>query len=241
MLKEITHLIPQVYLSKADAKKCIKSHIEKIMTSLGKVRTESESKGYYRDVLQSQLNNTFDLSEDRLLFITYQPTEKTYLPQTVIDFTYELFKDYPYIEVIERTYKHKAKKNGSDFDDTYHSHILIRLDDYNALERKLGHKLGVKLNIVDKVVWDLDGLVERYLIKQKGVTRLDMDLPIRHFPVLRSETEPQPIKVTIGIRLKLRVQCALRVFYSVSISKIVSDCFKKTNKLYWRHIFIDDT
>ena len=209
----------------------------------GKVRTESESKGYYRDVLQSQLNNTFNLSDDRLLFITYQPTEKTYLRQTVIDFTHELFKEYRYIEVIERTYKHIAKRNGSGFDDTYHSHIIIRLDDYKALERKLGHKLGIKLDIVDRIVWDLDGLVERYLIKQKGITSLDMDLPISHFPVRRSESKPspKPIKITIGIRLRLRVQCVLTVFYSVSISKIVSDCFKKANKLYWRNIFIDDT
>ena len=77
----------------------------------GKLMTESEAKGYYRDVLQSQLSNTFNLSEDRLLFITYQPTDKTYLPQTVKDFTHELFNDYQYIEVIEKTYKYSAKKN----------------------------------------------------------------------------------------------------------------------------------
>ncbi len=216
----------------------------------GKIRTEHESKGYYRDVLQSQVNNTFNISEDRLLFITYQPTDKTYLPQTVRDFTYELFKEYPYIEVIERTYKHLAKRNGSEFDDTYHSHILIRLDDYKALERKLGHNLGVKLDIVDRIVWDLDGLVNRYLIKQKGITSLDMDLPISHIPNNKKEQFTINETVNVPIIIQSAAQAAdiielvlliNKVFQNVSINNIVSECFKKTNKIYWMHMFIDDT
>ena len=212
--------------------------------------TESEAKGYYRDVLQSQLSNTFNLSEDRLLFITYQPTDKTYLPQTVKDFTHELFNDYPYIEVIEKTYKYSAKKNCSYFDGTYHSHILIRLDDYKALERKLGYKLDVKLDVVDKFVWDLDGLVNRYLIKQKGITSLDMDLPIRHIPNNKkeqftiNETVDVPIIIQSAAQAADIIELVLlinKVFHGVSISNIVSECFKKTNKIYWMHMFIDDT
>jgi len=216
----------------------------------GKIRTEHESKCYYRDVLQSQVNNTFNISEDRLLFITYQPTDKTYLPQTVRDFTYELFKEYPYIEVIERTYQYNAKKNGCSYDDTYHSHILIRLDDYKALERKLGHNLGVKLDIVDRIVWDLDGLVNRYLIKQKGNTSLDMDLPIRHLPnnkkenLTINETVNKPtiiISAAIAADIIKPVLLIKKVFHGILINKIVSNRFKKINKIYWMHMFINDT
>lgn len=216
----------------------------------GKVRTESESKGYYRDVLQSQINNTFNLSEDRLLFITYQPTEKTYLASTVTDFTKELFKDYPYIEVIERTYQYSAKKNGCSFDDTYHSHILIRLNDYKSLEAKLGYKLGLRLDIVDRIVWDLDGLVDRYLIKQKGVTSLDMDLPIRHLPDNKkvhftiNETVNEPFIIQSAVQAADIIELILsinKVFRSVSINNIVSECFENINKIYWMHMFIDDT
>ena len=203
----------------------------------GKVRTESESKGYYRDVLQSQINNTFNLSDDRLLFITYQPTEKTYLSQTVKDFTYELFKDYPYIEVIERTYQYSAKKNGCSYDDTYHSHILIRLDDYKALERKLGYNLGVKLDIVDRIVWDLDGLVDRYLIKQKGITSLDMDLPFRNIP--SRKTIPETVDEIINIIVELQEQCVLKVFHNVFKNYKTQNGF--INKIDVKHRFIDDT
>lgn len=207
----------------------------------GKVRTESESKGYYRDVLQSQLNNTFNLSDDRLLFITYQPTEKTYLSETVINFTNSLFKDYPYIEVIERTYKYSAKKNGCSYDDTYHSHILIRLDDYKELERKLGYNLGVKLDIVDRIVWDLDGLVDRYLIKQKGITSLDMDMPIRHVPLKKTEpiTIPETVTETISVEIKLHGQGVLKVFHNVL--KIIKPQNGFINKIDVKHRFIDDT
>lgn len=206
-------------------------------TDLSKLSAK-EYKGYFTDYLEYLVRNTFDII-DRLMFVTYQPTELTLSDTDVVEHTKYLFGDLPYVEVLEQTFVSSGLLKCGHLIDGYHSHLLIRESDYLAIKNKID-SLG--LNIVAKFTYNLDGLISDYLIKQAGTTHL-RKLPIQNIPIKKSEpiALPETVTVTIGIRIKTQVQIVLRVFRKVSVSLNVSYRFKNINKIYWMHMFVDDT
>jgi hypothetical protein len=215
----------------------------------GKRLTDKEYHESYTDGLRFLIKQTFGTCKDVMAFITYQPTVKTYHPEIVSDFTKNLFRKYAYVEVIENTYQYNGKRNGSEYDGTYHSHIIMRLSDYQEVERKLGPGLGLKRRAIEsKVVWGLKGLAEAYLPKQKGNTSM-RDWPISHQPeVHKKEIQPQPTKISI------RVNCTIaeRLFKPTCVRVIIlhhilvfawilPEPLENANKIHRKNRFVDDT
>lgn len=93
MLTELNHIIPQVYLSKEKAKKCIKSHIEKLITDL-KYKTPA-----------SFVSDT--------VFLELQPPHKS--QKAILNLLAEVLQNDFGIEINE--YESFPKKNFIYFDD----------------------------------------------------------------------------------------------------------------------------
>ncbi len=146
-------------------------------TDLSKLSTK-EYKGYFTDYLEYLVRNTFDV-KDRLMFVTYQPTELTLLDAEVIEHTKYLFGDLNYVEVLEQTFVSSGLLKSGHLADGYHSHLLIRESDYLLIKNKID-SLG--LNIIAKFTYNLEGLISDYLIKQAGTTHL-RKLPIKNMPI----------------------------------------------------------
>ena len=192
-------------------------------------------KQYFREWLEKYIRDTFNVN-DVLIFITYQPPKPEWSSEKIIERTQQLFDGVKHVVVIEQTFEKSNMYNYADYIDGYHSHLIMTESDYDSVKHQLaGH------DIVTKVVYDLDGL-KYYLTKQAGDT-YNMTLPILNMPINNSEriSEPETITETIGTRIKSQVQRVLKVFLKVLKSFKISECFKNINKIYWIHMFVDDT
>lgn len=202
-------------------------------TDLSKL-SASEYKGYYTDYLGYLVRNTFD-ANDRLTFVTYQPSELTLSANEVIEHTKYLFGDLPYVEVIEQTYVNSSLLKCGHLVDGYHSHLLIKESDYLTIKNKID---SLNLNILDKFTYNLDGLINRYFIKQAGTSRQRI-LPIKNIPT----TQPKPTEtittlVTVKRIVKLIASLAL-VLHNVLDKYKTQKRF--INKIDVKHRFVDDT
>lgn len=192
-------------------------------------------KQYFREWLDKYIRILFNVN-DVLVFVTYQPPKPEWSSTKVIEHTNQLFGGVKHVVVIEQTFEKSNMYNYADYIDGYHSHLIMTESDYDSIKHELtGH------DIVAKVVYDLEGL-KYYLTKQAGDTH-NWTLPILNMPINKSEPilAPETVTETIGIRIKLQAQRVLKVFRKVSIRVKVSDCFKNINKIYWVHMFINDT
>ena len=206
------------------------------MTGLnGKKLTSIEFNGYCKDVLKVLMKNTFS-PEDELLFVTYQPQKLTLTANEVKEYTYKLFYRYKYVEVIEQTFKSKKglRYNYGAYINGYHSHVLIKKSDYYKIKENLEG-----FNFVDKVVYDLDGLTERYLVKQAGITYNRL-LPTNNIPTPQlsegKEITTKTVTAQIVRQVKLTV---LKPFQRIKNGIVLLMCF--INKIDSIHMFIDDT
>ncbi len=206
------------------------------MTGLnGKELTSNEFNGYCKDVLKVLMKNTFS-PEDELLFVTYQPQKLTLTANEVREYTNKLFYRYKYVEVIEQTFKSKKglRYNYGAYINGYHSHLLIKKSDYNKIKE---HLEGI--NIVDKVIYDLDGLTERYLVKQAGITYNRL-LPTNNIPTPQlSEVGEIAIKTVAEQIVKQVKITVLKAFQRIKDGIVLLMFF--INKIDSIHMFIDDT
>lgn len=189
----------------------------------------------FREWLDKYIRDTFNVT-DVLVFVTYQPPQPEWSSAKVIEHTQQLFGGVKNVTVIEQTFKKNNMYNYADYIDSYHSHLVMKESCYDSIKHQLlGH------DIVAKVVYNLEGL-KYYLAKQAGDT-YKRALPMLNIPIHYSEpiSAHETITETIDVIIKSQVQSVLRVFHRVSISFKVSECFKNINKIYWMHMFVDDT
>ena len=204
--------------------------------SNGKPLTDSEYHGVYQDTFDVLVKNTF-VTNDILVFLTYQPEVLTLDSNQVTGHTHQLLCQFPYLEVLEQNFKYNNLYNYGEYIDGFHSHIIIRECDYKRLSKQ---QLS-GLDIVAKVVWDLDRLINKYLSKQAGQTRSRL-LPTSHIPRVSFETISEKINHVTKIKTsKVLVTKVIQVFQNVLINQILPKCFKRKNKIDWIHMFVDDT
>ncbi len=205
-----------------------------------KEQTPSEFNEHFKDVLECYVKKLFK-PKDILLFVTYQPHSLEFDPNAVLDVTKHFFGSYPFVEVLEQTFKTSNRYNYSNYIDGYHSHLIIKESDYDLVKDQLKD-----LDIVTKVIYDLEGLIKRYLSKQAGIFN-DRKDPIINNPdiceqsVLKTELLINDIQNIEPITIQI-----------IALIRFVEYCFKpdcenalylfKTmNKLWWLNVFIDDT
>src|ERR1700756_499190 len=172
--------------------------------SVGK-QTDSEYHEYFKDILRCTIKKVFN-KNDRMLFVTYQPIELTLDSKEVAEQTNRMLNEFKYIEVLEQTYSVRRIYNDSGYIDGYHSHILIKESDFDTVKSKLQG-----FDIVEKVVYDIERLTERYLSKQAGMSYIRI-LPTCNIPI----TKPLPNDtITVSVFKK-----ALRNPFSVIVINI---------------------
>jgi hypothetical protein len=210
------------------------------MPSTKKPQTAREYNGRFSDLLNSYVNRVFK-PDDVLLFVTYQPNDLTFDPNEVSKVTKHYFGDYAYVEVLEQTFKTSNRYNYSNYIDGYHSHFFIKLCDYKLVENQLKY-----LDIKPKIVYDRIGLIERYLIKQKGLTG-DRDEPIINNPIVKEQSlekenlidesgsSKQVFFVSFNAPIRF-VRYKYRQFRYHALNRFIIK-----NKLYWFTMYINDT
>ena len=193
-------------------------------------QSNSEFNGSFNDTLNVLVKSTFDPS-DVLLFITYQPDELILDPNIVKEHTSRLLQGVRYVEVIEQTFKNSNRYNNGGYVDGYHSHILMREADYDAIKSQLNG-----YDIVKKRVYDREGLINRYLSKQAGLTNNRL-LPTRHFPKLIMERlEAKPIKKVYSFFIK-----PTKIVFRIHFSEMLVRRFIRMNKRLRSLRYNDDT
>ncbi len=116
----------------------------------GKELTSSELYGVFQDEFNRIVKHAFNVN-DILLFVTYQPDTLTLDYNNVTGHTHQLFKQFPYLEVLEQNFRYNNLYNYGEYIDGYHSHIIMRERDYYSLPKD--QLKG--LDIVEKVIWDI--------------------------------------------------------------------------------------
>ncbi len=202
----------------------------------GKALTNSEYRGVFQDRFNRIVRNTFEVN-DVLLFVTYQPKKLTLDYHEVTGHTHQLLKTFPYLEVLEQNFKYNNLYNYGEYVDGYHSHIIIKEGDYHRLsEQQLDG-----IDIVAKVVWDLERLINEYLSKQAGQTYHRL-LPESHIPISSAETVSETInQVTKAILAKVLINECIVLFSAVSANEPLPKYFKSINKIDGANMFVDDT
>jgi hypothetical protein len=198
-------------------------------------QSPQEFREYFTDVFNSHVRTTFD-KDDVLMFITYTPCELTLNHKEVSDKTAELFNGFKYIEVLEQNFKTNKVYNYSEYIDGFHSHILIRESDYKLIKSKLKN-----YDILAKLVYDLNNLINVYLRKQAGATNNRL-LPTKHIPLPESEpisnrSEKTSIEA-IPERFILLVVDVIRI---VSYVLRTQKNNERINKIRRNNMFVNDT
>lgn len=206
----------------------------------GKRLTPFEFRWLYSDILKCNIKETFNPGEF-LLFVTYQPSTTTFDPKEVSKFTFEKLCGFRYIEVLEQNFETSRMKNNGKYSDGFHSHILISESDFDTIKNDLKG-----FNIKEKTVYNIDGLTERYLIKQKGITPYG-EKPFKHIPQPCKLEIEQPItNKDLDKALKPLIvspKAPIR-FVQYKFRKICNwllNLFKTTNKAYWLLMFVNDS
>jgi hypothetical protein len=196
-------------------------------------QTEQEYYGYSKDVLGSLIRSTFNMT-DELVFITYQPAKQQLDHKQVTEQTYQLFGQIKYVEVIEQTFKVSKIYNSGAYIDSYHSHLIAKASDYNAIKNKLDG-----LGIVTKFVYDIEGL-KQYLTKQAG-NNYNRILPTQNIPIAVKETISETI--TSAVKELIRI-IVFRTKLFFQLYKAQSNLFKRfitINKIERMLMYVDDT
>lgn len=170
------------------------------------------------------------------MFVTYTPCELTLNYKEVSDKTAELFNQFKYIEVLEQNFQTNKVYNYSEYIDGFHSHILIRESDYKLIKSKLKN-----YDIVAKLAYDLNNLINVYLRKQAGATNNRL-LPTKHAPL--PEIEP-----TSSLSEKTSIEAISERFIPlvVDVIWIVSHVLRthknkdRINKIRRNNMFVNDT
>ncbi len=198
-------------------------------------QSPQEFREYFTDILNSYVRTTFD-KDEVLIFVTYTPYELTLNHKEVSDKTAELFKGCKYVEVLEQNFKTSKRYNYSEYIDGFHSHLIMRASDFKLVQSKLK-----SYNIVGKVIYDFDNLINVYLRKQAGATRNRL-FPIKHIPL--DEVEP-----VSSLQHEMPTEAISERFIStiVNVIRIVSSVLRthknkdRINKIRWSNMFVNDT
>ena len=188
-------------------------------------QTPQQFHEYFKDVLNSLVKNTFK-DEKELLFITYQPDELELSNEVVAAQTLQLFGAIKFVSVLEQTFFYSKVYNSADYTNGFHSHLIVAASDYETIENQLEG-----LDIVSKWVYNIDGLVFKYLPKQAGATYHRL-LPTVHIPIPKTQQKVEP---------EIIVFTAAKPKYVLQIKSFIANVFIRTNKIISFLMYVDDT
>ena len=188
-------------------------------------QTPQQFHEYFKDVLNSLVKNTFK-DEKELLFITYQPDELELSNEVVAAQTLQLFGAIKFVSVLEQTFFYSKVYNSADYTNGFHSHLIVAASDYETIENQLEG-----LDIVAKWVYNIDGLVFKYLPKQAGATYHRL-LPTVHIPIPKTQQKVEP---------EIIVFTAAKPKYVLQIKSFIANVFIRTNKIISFLMYVDDT
>jgi hypothetical protein len=193
-------------------------------------QTATQFHEYFKDILNSLVRKTFK-DEKELLFITYQPDELELSNEVVAAQTLEIFGKIRYVQVLEQTFFYSKVYNSADYTNGFHSHLIVAASDYEKIETQLDG-----LDIVAKWVYNIDGLIFKYLPKQAGATYHRL-LPTVHIPTPQPTVETEPIVH----EPEIIVFTVAKQKFVLQTKSFIANVFIRINKIISYLRFIDDT
>ena len=188
-------------------------------------QTPQQFNEHFKAVLNSLINKTFSANEE-LLFVTYQPDELVLSNVELAAHTHELFGSIKYVQVIEQTFLHSKVYNSGNYINGFHSHLIVSQSEYATIETQLQ-----QYDIVAKVVYDIDGLANRYLAKQAGVT-INRLLPTVNIPTPKAQPIVEPEIIVLAVP---------KPKFVLQTKSFIANVLIRINKIIGYLQFIDDT